>query len=192
MESLLKKIKLDADQKTDAVRKASIEEERRILEEAETEAQAEAKRAIEAARKRAELESARIASSASLEAKKSLAACRDAILEKWIADAAGKLDELRSEKQYSKSLAALVNRAVSEIPSQSIAIEAAKGDEKEIRAIAGKRKNVSVKAAPSVKAGAIVRAGDGSIEIDATFERLLETRKPAIKKELSALLEAEK
>lgn len=184
MDGIIKKIKSETRDRIKSIEKLAEEEEMKIFEMARKEALAEARQIKENAKKRAELEKNRIVSAANLEAKKKKAELIDGILEKWISRALERIEELRRGKQYSKALSLMIKEAVEEIPSGKVLVLVSPEDKPKIKALKAGKKTVQIKASGEVKTGAIIRALNGSVEINATLPRLLENKKAKLKKEL--------
>jgi len=184
MNGIIERIRKETEKEILEIQKRYASLESSISTKAQQEANKKSMAVHEQAKKRAELEKTRIISAANLEARKKKAELIDSILESWISEAKENISELRREKSYPLKLRELVKTAVEEIPAENVTVLVSKADQNKIKTIKGKGKKISIKASNELKTGAIIRSKNASVEINASFESLLENQKIEIKKEL--------
>lgn len=184
MQGIIEEIKRDTKDRIHAIEGERDREIAKIIGEAKKQAAEIVKKAVAKAEKEAGTEEKRIVSRANLLAKKAEAELVDSLLEEIINRARLELSQLREQPGYGRKLNETVQRAIKEIPSNSVIVEASPEDAKFIKLAGMKGKSTRLKKARQSMTGAIVKSSDDRIRIDCTFEALISEKKQAFKKEL--------
>jgi vacuolar-type H+-ATPase subunit E/Vma4 len=183
MEKLISRIKEDVNSKILNILGEAKQAEQEILNEAKQKAASESKKILERAKKKAGQEKQRIIAEARLKAKTDKAALIDRLLEQCIASVLKDLDKIRKYKNYASVLNKLTERAIAEMPAQSICVFVSKEDKSKLKIKAPKGKKVTVRVC-NIGPGTLVEAADKSVRISNEFAEIIEENKQAIKREL--------
>ena len=185
-ETIVTKIKKDAEQKANQIKKEAEQQATTIKENATQHAQQKAKEIIDKGKQQAENRKKIIISQARQEAKREELQAKEEIIETCFQQALEKLQHL-SQSEYKKIVKQLINQGKKAIPG-SCTIKISNDLDKKI----AKEQNIPVSGKTDASGGIILVAKNGSVTIDNTFEGILSREKQQIRVKIGTLLFGEK
>ncbi len=174
IQDLIQEIKNQADKEIDEIINEAKEEAKKIINEARNKAKEEAKKIEANGQKQASIVKGKILAMARRKANKHIIEAKEMVIQECIDEAKKELKNLKGKK-YENFVEKSIKEAMNELKDCYI-LASRKDDEK----IA---KKIGIEARGKINAigGVIIKSKDGSKEIDATFDFLLEKKKEEIR-----------
>ncbi|HHO57443.1 MAG TPA: hypothetical protein ENJ70_02700 [Thermoplasmatales archaeon] len=174
IEKLLARIEEDARKEIDEIIKAAEGEAKRIIEGAREEGKKEAEKITKKGKKEAERARDRIISAAKREARMMITNAKEEVIQQCLEIIREKMASLPS-KEYKKIVEDMVKDAIKE-GGDYVLFYSRKEDKK-----IAEKLNIDVEGKIDAIGGVVLKAKDGSKEIDLTFDFLLERKKEEIR-----------
>ena len=174
IEKLLTRIEEEARKEVEEIIKAAEDEAKRIIEEARKEGERQREKITKKGKREAERRRDKIISAARREARMKITNAKEEIIRECLDAIKEKLASL-SGKEYTKIMEKMVKEAVKE-GSKYYMMTSRKDDEK-----IAEKMGMKVKGKTDAIGGVILKATNGSKEIDLTFDFLLEKKREEIR-----------
>jgi len=174
IEKLLTRIEKDAKKEVDEVIEAAEQEAKKIIKEAKEEGKREAERIAEKGKREAERRKERILSAARREARMVITNAKEEIIQKCFAIINEKISSMPA-RDYRKVMEKMVKEAMEE--GGTWILHPSRKEDTKIAEKFGVEMGEGIDAI----GGVILRAKDGSREIDLTFDFLLERKREEIR-----------
>ena len=174
IEKLLARIEEDARKEIDEIIKAAEGEAKRIIEGAREEGKKEAEKITKKGKKEAERARDRIISAANREARMMITNAKEEVIQQCLEIIREKMASMPS-KEYKKIVEDMVKDAIEE-GGDYVLFYSRKEDKK-----IAEKLNIDVEGEIDAIGGVVLKAKDGSKEIDLTFDFLLERKKEEIR-----------
>jgi len=174
IEKLLARIEEDARKEIDEIIKAAEDEAKRIIEGAREEGKKEAEKITKKGKKEAERARDRIISAAKREARMIITNAKEEVIQQCFEIIREKMASMPS-KEYKKIVEDMVKDAIEE-GGDYVLFYSRKEDKK-----IAEKLNIDVEGKIDAIGGVVLKAKDGSKEIDLTFDFLLERKKEEIR-----------
>jgi len=174
IEKLLARIEEDARKEIDEIIKAAEGEAKRIIEGAREEGKKEAEKITKKGKKEAERARDRIISAAKREARMMITNAKEEVIQQCLEIIREKMASMPS-KEYKKIVEDMVKDAIEE-GGDYVLFYSRKEDKK-----IAEKLNIDVGGEIDAIGGVVLKAKDGSKEIDLTFDFLLERKKEEIR-----------
>ena len=174
MQDLIQEIKNQADKEIDEIINKAKEEAKKIIDEARNKAKEEAKKIEADGKKQASIVKGKILAMARRKANKHIIEAKEMAIQECIDEIRRKLKNLKGKK-YEDFVEKSIKEAMKELKDCYILVSR-KDDEK-----IAKKFGIEVKGKINAIGGVIIKSKDGSKEIDATFDFLLEKKKEEIR-----------
>ena len=174
IEKLLARIEEDARREIDEIIKAAEDEAKRIIEGAREEGKKEAEKITKKGKKEAERARDRIISAAKREARMIITNAKEEVIQQCFEIIREKMASMPS-KEYKKIVEDMVKDAIKD-GGDYVLFYSRKEDKK-----IAEKLNIDVEGKIDAIGGVVLKAKDGSKEIDLTFDFLLERKKEEIR-----------
>ncbi len=189
MEEILRRIREDYEKEIENIIKSAKEEAKNIEENAKRKAEEIRKRILDEAKREAEKEREKILSLSKLEARKLISSVKEEMINRVIKRATEELKRIDIDK-YKQFLRKRIEEAIRLLNSDNLEIIVRESDMEYIREIVRNlNRNVKIsKINTEISGGVIIRDLKTNIELNYTFEKILERKIDKIRTEVAKIL----